>query len=127
MTTPTRVNDDGECEKQCGRCGEWWPLDILFFRRIRGKLVSPCRACSALWSVTPSVKPKRWTADKIHRMYDDYTSGMTLKQVGEAHGLRGTEVRSLFVKNGLARRKRTGGYNRKEDVCETNGQHVSAR
>lgn len=107
MTTPTRQTADG-CEKQCGRCGEWWPLDIAFFRRIRGKLVSPCRACCALWDVTPSQRPKRWTQDAIERMYADYTGGLTLKQVGAVYGLREADVRRLFVKNGLARRDRRG-------------------
>lgn len=106
MTTPTRTVD-GVCEKRCGRCGEWWPLDRHHFRRIRGKLVSPCRDCSALWNVTPSTKPKRWTADIINRMYADYTSGLTLEQVGAVYGLQGQCVRNLFVKNGLARRSRS--------------------
>lgn len=105
MTTPTRTFN-GFLEKRCGRCGEWWPLDGRHFRRIRGKLVSPCRDCSALWDITPSTKPRRWTPERISRLYTDYTSGLTLKQVGAVHGLRAADVRRLFVKNGLERRGR---------------------
>lgn len=29
--TRYRVNEDGETEKLCIRCGEWWPADKEFF------------------------------------------------------------------------------------------------
>lgn len=45
-STPVRINEDGELEKQCGVCKEWWPLDSEFFSTNgTGKLASPCRAC----------------------------------------------------------------------------------
>lgn len=44
--TPTRINEDGEVEKQCGVCGDWWPMTPEFFSTNgTGKLASPCRAC----------------------------------------------------------------------------------
>lgn len=46
--TPTRINENGETEKLCGKCGEWWPLTPEFFGRNprTGRLKSPCKACS---------------------------------------------------------------------------------
>lgn len=31
MTTPTRVNEDGDLEKQCSICKEWWYADREFW------------------------------------------------------------------------------------------------
>lgn len=47
-STPTRINADGDLEKQCGKCGEWWPFTAEFFsqRYPDRKLQSPCRACA---------------------------------------------------------------------------------
>lgn len=33
-------------EKQCTRCGEWWPADAEFFHMRLGQLVAACKACS---------------------------------------------------------------------------------
>lgn len=33
-------------EKQCSRCGEWWPADAEFFNYRLGRLVAACKACS---------------------------------------------------------------------------------
>lgn len=45
--TPTRINEDGDLEKLCGICGEWWYFDDEFFNRnsTTGNLSSPCKAC----------------------------------------------------------------------------------
>jgi len=44
--TPTRLNEDGDLEKQCGICGDWWYFDDEFFNRnVSGNLASPCKAC----------------------------------------------------------------------------------
>ena len=32
-------------EKQCSRCGEWWPADTEFFYRNGAGLHSYCKAC----------------------------------------------------------------------------------
>ena len=32
-------------EKQCTRCGEWWPADAEFFHVRLGQLVAACKAC----------------------------------------------------------------------------------
>lgn len=46
--TPTRINEFGEVEKQCGKCGEWWPLTSEFWTRgyPHRRLQSPCKACA---------------------------------------------------------------------------------
>lgn len=38
---------DGETEKLCLKCGEWWPATTEFFYRAHkgGYLRSPCKAC----------------------------------------------------------------------------------
>jgi hypothetical protein len=45
--TPTRINEDGDIEKLCGVCGEWWYFDSEFFNynSTTGRLCSPCKAC----------------------------------------------------------------------------------
>lgn len=47
FATPTRVNDWGETEKQCGKCGEWWPMTKEFFEQNprNHHFKSPCKAC----------------------------------------------------------------------------------
>ena len=46
MATPTRMNEDGKLEKQCGVCKEYWPYTAEFYSTNgTGKLASPCRAC----------------------------------------------------------------------------------
>ena len=45
-----RVNQEtGEVEKECLKCGEWWPMTDEFFSRGSGtrNLKSPCKACNA--------------------------------------------------------------------------------
>lgn len=37
----TRVNEDGELEKLCYKCGEWWPADEEFFY----PGFAQCKAC----------------------------------------------------------------------------------
>jgi len=47
-----RQDADGEVERRCPRCGEWWPATTEFFRyRARSgvPLVSYCRACEVEW------------------------------------------------------------------------------
>ncbi|KKL64537.1 hypothetical protein LCGC14_2164010 [marine sediment metagenome] len=42
------LNGDGELERQCARCNEWWPADTEFYHRnIRhpGGLHLYCKAC----------------------------------------------------------------------------------
>ena len=44
-----RINEDGELEKFCPRCEEWWPADREFWYTTgpagKGKLHSWCKAC----------------------------------------------------------------------------------
>ncbi len=44
-----RLDGDGELEKQCTKCGDWWPADNEFFfttgTRAKKKLHSWCKAC----------------------------------------------------------------------------------
>lgn len=48
-----RINEDGERERQCAKCLEWWPADTEFFystgRKARPKLHSYCKACYLEW------------------------------------------------------------------------------
>jgi len=37
----TRINEDGELEKRCYKCGEWWPADEEFFY----PGFAQCKAC----------------------------------------------------------------------------------
>ena len=43
-----RINEDGELEKQCSKCREWWHADTEFFHKHTTKpdgLHSWCKAC----------------------------------------------------------------------------------
>lgn len=45
-----RLDADGEMEKHCSGCGEWWPADTDFFSPAPSKtlgLDSWCKACQA--------------------------------------------------------------------------------
>jgi hypothetical protein len=37
---------DGETEKYCPVCREWWPADEEFFYFSKGRLQYTCKACS---------------------------------------------------------------------------------
>lgn len=52
--TPTRIDEYGDTEKQCGKCGEWLPMTTEFFDRnpYNGHIKSPCKACIAEWRMT---------------------------------------------------------------------------
>ena len=42
----TRLKDDGEVEKYCPGCDEWWPNDKEFYYGAgKGKLWRLCKAC----------------------------------------------------------------------------------
>lgn len=57
-TLPTRINEDGEVEKLCGHCLEYWPFDDEFFHRNgSGNLSSPCKACRV--EITNESRAKR--------------------------------------------------------------------
>lgn len=43
-------------ERQCGKCGEFWPDDREFFYMQSGKIRQPCKAC---YEALPSVIAKR--------------------------------------------------------------------
>jgi len=48
MTAITHVNADGEAEKFCPKCREWWPADTEFFHRNPSTpdgLATYCKAC----------------------------------------------------------------------------------
>lgn len=42
-----RINEDGELERYCPRCDEWWPADREFFYTTGSdeELHSWCKAC----------------------------------------------------------------------------------
>jgi RNase P subunit RPR2 len=41
-----RINEDGEKEKYCPSCDEWWPADKeFFFSGGHGDLMARCKAC----------------------------------------------------------------------------------
>lgn len=41
-----RLDEDGELEKYCPGCNEWWPADSEFFYSSgHGKLAKLCKAC----------------------------------------------------------------------------------
>ena len=45
-----RINEDGDVEKLCFHCGEYWPADSEFFSVARGKpdgLSWHCKACQS--------------------------------------------------------------------------------
>lgn len=48
-----RVNEDGEMERYCSKCREWWPADSEFFyttgKAGSGKLMDWCKACYKDW------------------------------------------------------------------------------
>ncbi len=48
MTCSTRLNEDGQKEKHCPKCNDWWPGDSEFFHRNPTNpdgLDTYCRAC----------------------------------------------------------------------------------
>ncbi len=51
MTTEPkeRLDEDGNLERRCSKCGDWWPADREFFYSSgpaeKGKLHSQCKAC----------------------------------------------------------------------------------
>ena len=47
-----RINEDGEREKYCPRCQDWWPADKEFFYtsgKMSRQLHSWCKACYQEW------------------------------------------------------------------------------
>lgn len=49
-----RLNEDGDLEKYCLRCQDWWPADTDFFHAdkvVKGGLCSWCKACVAQYRV----------------------------------------------------------------------------
>ena len=47
-----RTGDDGEAEKRCSGCKEWWPADLEFFYPSKGNpagLSNWCHACYSEW------------------------------------------------------------------------------
>lgn len=71
--TPTRVSADGEVEKQCGKCGEWWPFTAEFFGYSYPgrKLQSPCKACAhEHWMSQPcrvqGCTERRWNTGTVY-------------------------------------------------------------
>jgi hypothetical protein len=41
----TRLDEDGELEKLCTRCQDWWPATTEFFYADGDKLTAYCKAC----------------------------------------------------------------------------------
>jgi hypothetical protein len=47
-----QLNGDGDIEKRCGKCKEWWPADTEFFypkASTSGGLHDWCKACYIHW------------------------------------------------------------------------------
>lgn len=40
-----RYDDDGQLERRCAHCGEYWPADTEFYNKRGTHLQSWCRAC----------------------------------------------------------------------------------
>lgn len=64
MNPKLRCSDEGELEKFCRQCQEWWPAtDEFFYRSARsGNFRSPCKACIAdhrrkTWKEKPCCVP----------------------------------------------------------------------
>src|SRR3990172_4272192 len=50
MSSQTRLNEDGEIEKHCPGCGEWWYADHEFFHYNKNNpdgLATYCHACQS--------------------------------------------------------------------------------
>jgi hypothetical protein len=44
MTLRTAITEIGP-QRQCSKCGDWWPDDAEFYFMANGKLRQPCKAC----------------------------------------------------------------------------------
>lgn len=44
-----RLDEDGELEKMCTRCKEYWPADTEFFYKSGDGLHTWCKACVQDW------------------------------------------------------------------------------
>jgi hypothetical protein len=52
-----RLNEDGETEKQCTICDEWWYADDEFFETKRGGLTTHCKACGVEMRIRAALLP----------------------------------------------------------------------
>lgn len=56
-----KLDKDGEPEKWCPRCKEWWPADTEFFFASRGRgdgLQPWCKACQIEVKKMERIRPK---------------------------------------------------------------------
>lgn len=108
--SPTRLNSNGELEKQCGKCREWWPATPEYFRsrilkRTGWRVIhSPCLACQREYTKSPPQNPSKWTADKVAQLHEEYEAGATLHSLAVKSGCQFQYISVLFHKYGLRTR-----------------------
>ena len=59
-----RLDEDGEIERQCSKCEEWWPASAEFFYAAKGVLHAWCKVCILERNQEPTVKAQRVAANE---------------------------------------------------------------
>lgn len=74
-STYLRTTDDGDTERYCGRCHEWWPATFDYFHRAGMRFQTWCKACFLEYQRERPHRPTVRRARATSRVYGQAAPG----------------------------------------------------